>query len=54
MSEEKKYWMLAAIFMAANLFIQLLTAGGYELHRDELLYFNMGSHPAFGYLTVPP
>jgi hypothetical protein len=54
MSEKRKFWIVAAIFVAAYLLVHLLTAGGYELHRDELLYFNMGSHPAFGYLTVPP
>jgi len=52
--EQKNYWILAAIFMAAKLCIHLFSAGVYELHRDEMLYFNMGSHPAFGYLTVPP
>ena len=51
---QKNYWILAAIFMAAKLCIHLFSAGVYELHRDEMLYFNMGSHPAFGYLTVPP
>lgn len=25
-----------------------------EYHRDELLYFSLGMHPAFGYATVPP
>jgi MFS family permease len=53
-NEKRKYWILAAIFMAAKLCLHLFTFSGYELHRDELLYFNMGSHPAFGYLTVPP
>jgi len=40
--------------MVAKICIHLFSAGVYELHRDEMLYFNMGSHPAFGYLTVPP
>jgi len=53
-NNQKNYWILAAIFMAAKIGIHLLSAGVYELHRDEMLYFNMGSHPAFGYLTVPP
>lgn len=34
--------------------IHLLTAGNLEYHRDELLYFSLGQHPAFGYATVPP
>ncbi len=25
-----------------------------EYHRDELLYFSLGLHPAFGYNSVPP
>lgn len=25
-----------------------------EYHRDELLYFALGTHPAFGYATTPP
>ena len=28
--------------------------GNLEYHRDELLYFSLGQHPAFGYATVPP
>ena len=51
---KKNYWILAAIFMVAKICIHLFSAGVYELHRDEMLYFNMGSHPASGYLTVPP
>ena len=53
-NDQKNYWILAAIFMAAKFCIHLFTFFGYELHRDEMLYFNMGSHPSFGYLTVPP
>ena len=34
--------------------IHLLTAENLEYHRDELLYFSLGQHPAFGYATVPP
>lgn len=40
-----------ALFSVA---IHLLTAGNLEYHRDELLYFSLGQHPAFGYATVPP
>lgn len=52
--ERNKYWFTASLFIVAKICIHLFTAGVYELHRDEMLYFNMGSHPAFGYLTVPP
>ena len=51
---KKNYWILAAIFMVAKICIHLFSANVYQLHRDEMLYFNMGSYPAFGYLTVPP
>jgi hypothetical protein len=27
---------------------------GYELHRDEFLHLDLGKHPAWGYLSVPP
>lgn len=56
-NENKKvntFWLVTILFMAAKLTLHLLTSTNYELHRDEMLYFNMGSHPAFGYLTVPP
>ncbi len=53
-NETSNYRIVAVIFMAANLCLHLLVSTNYELHRDEMLYFNMGSHPAFGYLTVPP
>lgn len=33
---------MAAIFMAAKLCIHLIVCTNYELHRDEMLYFNMG------------
>jgi hypothetical protein len=37
-----------------NIFIHLLFINNLEYHRDELLYFSLGQHPAFGYETVPP
>ncbi len=49
-----RFWLITFLFIAAQLALHLLTGTRYELHRDEMLYFNMGSHPAFGYLTVPP
>ncbi len=42
------------ILMLVKLLLHLFSSTVYELHRDELLYFNMGAHPAFGYLSVPP
>jgi hypothetical protein len=37
-----------------NVAIHLLITGNLEYHRDELLYFSLGMHPAAGYETVPP
>ncbi len=34
--------------------LHLIFNGNLEYHRDELLYFSLGLHPAFGYATVPP
>lgn len=48
------FWLTVVIFVIIELCLHLLTSTNYELHRDEMLYFNMGDHLAFGYLTVPP
>jgi hypothetical protein len=48
------YWFVAIFFIAIKLLLHFLTNGNYELHRDEMLYFNMGAHLSFGYVTVPP
>ena len=37
-----------------KLLIHLFTNTNYELHRDALLYYSLGEHPALGYLSVPP
>lgn len=43
------------LMASADLLIHLLLVhSGWELHRDELLYLAEGSHPAWGYLEVPP
>jgi hypothetical protein len=34
--------------------MHLLVINNLEYHRDELLYFCLGQHPAFGFATVPP
>lgn len=48
------YWIVAILFIAAKLCLHFLTNTNYELHRDEMLYFNMADHLSFGYATVPP
>jgi len=44
------------IFILAllNVVIHLCVSDNLEYHRDELLYFSLGLHPAAGYATVPP
>jgi hypothetical protein len=49
-----KYWLIAILFMIVQICLHFIASGDYELHRDEMLYFNMGDHLSFGYLTVPP
>lgn len=53
LNTEKIFNLVTIVFITLKISIHLF-AGHYELHRDEMLYFNMGSHPAWGYLTVPP
>jgi len=37
-----------------SVLIHLLIVNNLEYHRDELLYFSLGMHPAAGYASVPP
>lgn len=41
-------------FAIFNVIFHIGFAGNLEYHRDELLYFSLGLHPDFGYMTVPP
>lgn len=50
----KSYEWVTIIFAVTGLVLHLVTNTNYELHRDELLYFNMADHLSFGYATVPP
>ncbi len=43
--------LLIAVF---SVIFHLIFINNLEYHRDELLYFSLGQHPAFGYATVPP
>jgi hypothetical protein len=43
------------IFIALlNIALHLMFLNNLEYHRDELLYFSLGLHPAAGFATVPP
>jgi hypothetical protein len=37
-----------------SILFHLFFINNLEYHRDELLYFSLGQHPAAGYATVPP
>jgi hypothetical protein len=54
-ASEKTRANIYILFLALiNVFIHLLVINNLEYHRDELLYFSLGEHPAFGFATVPP
>ena len=42
------------ILALINVSLHLFVVKNLEYHRDELLYFSLGQHPAFGYVSVPP
>lgn len=48
------YWVIAFLLIAAKLCLHFFTNTNYELHRDEMLYFNMADHLSWGYASVPP
>jgi len=48
------YWITTILLIVVKLCFHFLTNTNYELHRDEMLYFNMADHPDFGYVSVPP
>ena len=48
------FWIITILLIIEKLFLHFFTNTNYELHRDEMLYFNMADHLSFGYATVPP
>ena len=55
-SLQKISWLRSEIICMAllSLYIHLAFINNLEYHRDELLYFSLGMHPAGGYASVPP
>ena len=49
-----KEWLIIAGLALIKLFIHLLTNTNYELHRDAFLYYSLGEHLDWGYVSVPP
>ncbi|HEY5509511.1 MAG TPA: glycosyltransferase family 39 protein [Prolixibacteraceae bacterium] len=51
---KKSFLILTICFVIIKLLIHFLTSTNYELHRDEMLYFSMGSHLSWGFASTPP
>ncbi len=47
-------WGLITVFVIIKLLIHFLTNTNYEVHRDGLLYIELGKHLSWGYQSVPP
>src|SRR4030043_500396 len=45
---------LITVFVIIKLLIHFLTNTNYEVHRDGLLYIELGKHLSWGYQSVPP
>jgi hypothetical protein len=53
-NKNKNINLTITVIALFSVLIHLLVYRNLEYHRDELLYFSLGLHPAFGYATVPP
>lgn len=42
------------LFVALKLLLNMLAAGHYGFHRDEMLHLTLGDHLDWGYMEVPP
>lgn len=51
---KKSFWILTISLVFVKLLIHFFTNTNYELHRDEMLYFSMGSHLSWGFASTPP
>ncbi|MCF8308502.1 MAG: glycosyltransferase family 39 protein [Bacteroidales bacterium] len=49
-----KEWLLIIGLATFKLVIHLATNTNYELHRDALLYYSLGEHLDWGFVSVPP
>lgn len=55
MSTGKRNTLILSLFILLKFLLQYqLTDPVYDLHRDEFLHLDLGAHPAWGYLSVPP
>ena len=53
-NERTKTGLFIFFLALFNVVMHLLVINNLSYHRDELLYFSLGEHPAFGFATVPP
>ena len=53
-TKENKITIVISVLALFNIILHLAVSPNLEYHRDELLYFSLGAHPAAGYATVPP
>lgn len=51
---KRSFWALTISFVLVKLLLHFFTCTNYELHRDEMLYFSMGSHLSWGFASTPP
>src|SRR5208337_4272733 len=51
---KKSFWFLTLSLAIFKLLVHLCVVSNYELHRDEMLYFTMGSHLSWGFASTPP
>jgi hypothetical protein len=49
-----KEWGLITVFVIMKLLVHFLTNSLYEIHRDGLLYIELGKHMSWGFQSVPP
>jgi hypothetical protein len=47
-------WGMITAFVIIKLLVHFLTNTNYEVHRDGLLYIELGKHLSWGYQSVPP
>ena len=52
--DKRSFRIMTIGFVLLNLLIHFSTSTNYELHRDEMLYFAMGSHLSWGFASTPP
>jgi hypothetical protein len=54
MNKTRSTGWIVAFLAVLNIVIHLAFYNNLEYHRDELLYFSLGEHPAWGYASIPP